>query len=99
MWYKCSKGHFYCGENNAQNKNEEIKCPVCLLQGKNIKKFKKVDFDKNIAKSIENNPLLNQDEDALNQMRFFNTLNNIGHGIDPDILLLMIEFPELNEYN
>ena len=30
-------------------------------------------------------------------MRFFNTLNNIGHGIDPDILLLMIEFPELNE--
>ena len=99
IWYKCSKGHFYCGENNAQNKNEEIKCPVCSLQGKNIKKYKQVNFDKNIAKSIENNPLLNQDEEALNEMRFFNTLNNIGHGIDPDILLLMIEFPELNEYN
>ena len=99
IWYKCSKGHFYCGENNAQNKNEEIKCPVCSLQGKNIKKYKQVNFDKNIAKSIENNPLLNQDEEALNDMRFFNTLNNIGNGIDPDILLLMIEFPELNEYN
>ena len=99
IWYKCSKGHFYCGENNAQNKNEEIKCPVCLLQGKNIKKFKKVDFDKNISESIENNPLLNQDEHVLNQMRFVNDLNNLGIQIDPDILLLMIEFPELNEYN
>ena len=42
IWYKCSKEHFYCGENNALIKNEEIKCLVCLLQGKNIKKFKKL---------------------------------------------------------
>ena len=100
-WYKCSKGHFYCAENSNENKNnDEIECPLCLNKGK--KKNKKININKEISTSIntniENNPLLNQDQEVLRDMRLENLIIN-EHIIDPDILLMMIDHPEWSEYN
>jgi len=102
-WYKCSKGHFYCAENNSENKNNEIECPLCLFKGKITKNNNRINLNDEISNTINNqlnkNPLLNQDQEVLQDMRIVNLLNNGLHEIDPDILLMMIDHPEWNEYN
>ena len=99
IWYKCPKGHLYCVENNNENKNNEIECPICLHKGK---KNKKIDIREEISnqvnKNIEGNPLLNQDQSVLQDLQIENFINN-NHDMDPDIILMMIFHPEWNEYN
>ena len=102
VWYKCPKGHLYCVENNNENKDNNIECPLCLKKGKNKLKNKKVDIKEEISnqvnQNIDENPLLNQDHDVLLDLRLDNLINN-NPNMDPDIILMMIDHPEWNEYN
>ena len=101
-WYKCPKGHLYCSENNNENKNNEIEFPLCINNGNKSNKNKKININEEISNSInrhlEGNPLLHQDQNVLKEMKIKNMINN-AHGMDPDILLMMIYHPEWNEYS
>ena len=101
IWYKCPKGHLYCSENNNENKNNnnEIQCPLCNNIGNKNKRINiNEEISNSINKHIEGNPLLHQDQNVLQEMRIQNMINN-GHAMDPDIILMMIDHPEWNEYN
>ena len=105
-WYKCPKGHLYCGENNIENKANvnDIECPLCMRNEKKEKKkeIKKVNINEEISNTLNrnfvNNPLFSQDQEVLRDMRLINLINN-EHVIDDDILLMMIDHPEWSEYN
>ena len=101
-WYKCNKGHFYCSGNNEEGKINPQTCPICLYQGKkislinqriNINEIIKNNFDKQINK----NRILNQDNEVLENMN--NNLLDENDEMDEDIIFLLNNFPELNEYN
>ena len=102
IWYKCPKGHLYCVENNNENKDNDIECPLCLQKGKNKLKNKKVNIKEEISnqvnQNIDENPLLNQDQNVLLDLKVENLINN-NHNMDPDIIFMMIYHPEWNEYN
>ena len=52
----------------------------------------------NINNNIENNNLLNQDQQALNNMNIQHEANQ-EHHMDDDIRDLLRQNPEMNEYN
>ena len=99
-WYKCNKGHFYCSVKNQEENINTQNCPVCSYQGKvslfnkniNIKEI----IENNIDNLIQRNKLLNQDQEALNNMNN-NDLLDEDMQIDDDILFLLNIFPALNE--
>ena len=101
-WYKCIKGHFYCSGNNEQGKINPQNCPICLYQDKKISLINQnVNLEEiiknNINNQINRNQILNQDQDVLDNMN-----NNLFDGefeMDEDIIFLLNNIPELNEYN
>ena len=103
-WYKCSKGHIYCLDNNNENKINEIECPFCISQNKKSLKNRKINLKEEISNKINNqlekNPLLNQDQNVLLDLSYRNSINNNPHHqMDEDIVFMMIDHPEWNEYN
>ena len=105
FWYKCNKGHFYCSGNDEEGKIEPQYCPVCRFNGKKFslqnKNVKNVDINKIIENNIDNqmnrNRILNQDQEVLDNMN--NEDDYSDQEMDEDIILLLNDFPELNEYN
>ena len=105
FWYKCNKGHFYCSGNDEEGKIEPQYCPVCRFNGKKFslqnKNVKNVDINKIIENNIDNqmnrNRILNQDQEVLDNMN--NEDDYSDQEMDDDIILLLNDFPELNEYN
>ena len=103
-WYKCSKGHIYCLDNNNENKINEIECPFCISQNKKSLKNRIINLKEEISNKINNqlekNPLLNQDQNVLLDLSYRNSINNNPHHhMDEDIVFMMIDHPEWNEYN
>ena len=107
QWYKCPNGHLYVvGECGGPM--QKSKCPECGLEigGQNhIPAYHNnaVDLQSqigNINNNIVgiNNELLNQDQQALNDMNRQNQENQ-EHHVDDDIRELMRQHPEMNEYN
>ena len=106
-WYKCPNGHLYVvGECGGPM--QEGRCPECWLQigGRNhnpANRNQAVDLNFEMANlnlnndNRINNPLLNQDEEAQNNMnRQYNA--NQEHHLDGDIEQLLRENPEMNNY-
>ena len=101
-WYKCDKGHFYCSANDEEGKIGPPCCPVCFYNEKKVTKHNKnVDINKvlenNIDNQINRNILLNQDQEVLDDMN--NNDDFMEPHMDEDIVFLLNQFPELNEYN
>ena len=101
-WYKCNKGHFYCSGNNEEGKINPQTCPVCLYQGKKLSLInQRININEiiknNIDKQINKNRILNQDNEVLDNMN--NNLIDENEEMDEDIIFLLNNFPELNEYN
>ena len=106
-WYKCPKGHLYvvgeCGRPMEQSR-----CPEC---GEHIGGMNHVPANRNFAvdlnREIQNlnindnhnirNPLLNQDQEAQNNMNRQHN-NNQEHHMDEDIEQLLRKHSEMNNY-
>ena len=106
-WYKCPKGHLYTVGECGRPMEESI-CPECGLKigGQNhvpVANNNAIDLqyqmmNMNINNNIENNNLLNQDQQALNNMNIQHEANQ-EHHMDDDIRDLLRQNPEMNEYN
>ena len=105
-WYRCPEGHLYVvGECGGPM--QESRCPEC---GKKIGGRDHVPANGNVVANLENdmrnlnindnriqNPLLNQDQEALNNMNQQHN-NNQQHHMDGDIRQLIENNPEMNNY-
>ena len=104
-WYRCPEGHLYVvGECGGPM--EESRCPEC---GKKIGGRDHIPANRNEVANLGlemrndindnriQNPILNQDQEALNNM---NQLHNINqqHHMDDDIRQLIENNPEMNNY-
>ena len=106
QWYKCPNGHLYTVGECGRPMEESI-CPEC---GKKIggqdhipaQNNNQVDLLQhqmmNINLNNDNNYLLNQDQEALNNMNMQHH-GNQEHHMDDDIRELLRQHPEMNEYN
>ena len=107
-WYKCPNGHLYAvGE--CGRPMEESRCPECGSRIGGIDHIPAMNNDIvnlqnqmgniNINNNIGiNNEILNQDEQALNNMNVEHQANQ-EHHMDDDIRELLRQHPEMNEYN
>ena len=87
---------------------EESICPECGLKiggqnhvpaaNNNVIDLQYQMMNMNINNNIENNNLLNQDQQALNNMNIQHEANQ-EHHMDDDIRDLLRQNPEMNEYN
>ena len=106
-WYKCPNGHLYvvgeCGGPMQQGR-----CPECREQigGMNHQPAYRnavVNLDREMRNlNLNNNnriinPLLNQDQEALNNMNRQHNANQ-EHHMDEDIAELLRQHPEMNNY-
>ena len=105
-WYRCPNGHLYVvGECGGPM--QESKCPECgqIIGGRNH-----IPANRNVAANLDldmrnvindnsriQNPLLNQDQEALNNMNQQHN-NNQQHHMDADIRQLIQNNPEMNNY-
>ena len=107
-WYKCPNGHLYVVGECGGPMQESI-CPECRARigGVNhVPANQNSVFDLNAAMrnlSINNenrirNPLLNQDQEAQNNMNQQQNRNQ-EHHMDDDIRELINRHPEMNNYN
>ena len=106
QWYKCPNGHLYTVGECGRPMEESI-CPEC---GKKIggqdhipaQNNNQVDLLQhqmmNFNLNNDNNYLLNQDQEALNNMNMQHQ-GNQEHHMDDDIRELLRQYPEMNEYN
>ena len=107
QWYKCPKGHLYTVGECGRPMEESI-CPECGLKiggqnhvpaaNNNVIDLQYQMMNMNINNNIENNNLLNQDQQALNNMNIQHEANQ-EHHMDDDIRDLLRQNPEMNEYN
>ena len=106
-WYKCPNGHLYVVGECGGPMQQSI-CPECKEQigGRDhIPANRNVVIDLNIEMqnlNINNNnriinPLLSQDQEAQNNMNRQHN-NNQEHHMDEDIVQLLIQHPEMNNY-
>ena len=106
-WYKCPKGHLYVVGECGGPMQRGI-CPECGSQigGHDhvpANQNSIVDFNnamRNLSLNNENrirNPLLNQDQEAQNNMNRQHNINQ-EHHMDPDIVELIRQHPEMNNY-
>ena len=107
-WYKCPNGHLYAvGE--CGRPMEESRCPECgsrigginhiPVRNNDIVNLQNQMGNININNNIgQNNEILNQDEQALNNMNVEHQANQ-EHHMDDDIRELLRQHPEMNEYN
>jgi len=98
-WYKCPNGHLYVVGECGRPMEESV-CPEC---NEKIGGINHVPANRNIAVTLNSNmrninngnrilnPLLNQDQEALNNM-------NQQHHMDDDIRQLIENNPEMNNY-
>ena len=107
QWYKCPNGHLYtvgeCGRPMEQSK-----CPECgqVIGGQNhisARNNQEVNLqhqmmNMNLNNNVINNDILNQDQEALNNMNREHEMNQ-EHHMDDDIRDLLRHHPEMNEYN
>ena len=108
QWYKCPNGHLYtvgeCGRPM-----EEARCPECgqKIGGQNhipaqnnnqINLVQNQMMNLNLNNNIINNEILNQDQEALNNMNNEHIANQ-EHHMDDDIRELLQQHPEMNDYN
>ena len=107
QWYKCPNGHLYtvgeCGRPMEQSK-----CPECgqVIGGQNhisARNNQEVNLqhqmmNMNLNNNVINNDILNQDQEALNNMNREHEMNQ-EHHMDDDIRDLLRQHPEMNEYN
>ena len=104
-WYRCPEGHLYVvGECGGPM--QESRCPEC---GKKIGGRDHVPANRNVVANLNfdmrnvindnriQNPLLNQDQEALNNMNQQHN-NNQQHHMDGDIRQLIENNPEMNNY-
>ena len=105
-WYRCPYGHLYvvgeCGGPMQQSR-----CPECgqIIGGRdhvpaNRNMVANLEFDMrniNINDNRIQNPILNQDQEALNNMNQQHN-NNQQHHMDGDIRQLIENNPEMNNY-
>jgi hypothetical protein len=104
-WYRCPEGHLYVvGECGGPM--QESRCPEC---GKKIGGRDHVPANRNVVANLDfdmrnaindnriQNPLLNQDQEALNNMNQQHN-NNQQHHMDGDIRQLIENNPEMNNY-
>jgi hypothetical protein len=101
-WYKCPNGHLYV-VGDCGMPMEESSCPECkkVIGGTNHIPAAQNRAINNIL-NINNNRfahnLLNQDQDAMNIMNQQHHRNQ-EHHMDEDIIELINNHPEMNEYN
>ena len=101
-WYKCPNGHLYV-VGDCGRPMEESSCPECkkVIGGTNHIPAAQNRAINNII-NINNNRLahnlLNQDQDAMNIMNQQHHRNQ-EHHMDEDIIELINNHPEMNEYN
>ena len=107
QWYKCPKGHLYTVGECGRPMEESV-CPECH---KKIGGQDHVPAQNNTAINLDfhhtmqinnhnviNNVILNQDQQALNNMNIQHNANQ-EHQMDDDIAELLRQHPEMNEYN
>ena len=109
QWYKCPNGHLYTVGECGRPMEESI-CPEC---GSKIGGIDHMPANNNNAVNIQNqidninninnnvginNEILNQDQEALNNMNMQHQANQ-EHHMDDDIRELLRQHPEMNEYN
>ena len=104
-WYKCPNGHLYVVGECGRPMEESV-CPEC---NKKIGGRDHIPADRNMAVDFNvdirninnrdriNNPLLNQDQEALNNMNQQHNINQ-QHHMDDDIRQLIENNPEMNNY-
>ena len=106
-WYKCPNGHLYtvgeCGRPM-----ERSKCPECgkRIGGQDhvpemnnqVVNLENQMMNMNLNNNVINNDILNQDQEALNNMNREHEMNQ-EHHMDDDIRDLLRQHPEMNEYN
>ena len=104
-WYKCPNGHLYVVGECGRPMEESV-CPEC---NKKIGGRDHIPADRNMAVEFNidarniynrdriNNPLLNQDQEALNNMNQQH-IRNQQHHMDDDIRQLIENNPEMNNY-
>ena len=107
-WYKCPNGHLYvvgeCGGPMQQGR-----CPECRQQiggmnhqpafGNNAVNLEREMRNLNLNNNNNSirNPLLNQDQEAQNNMNRQHNANQ-EHHMDEDIAELLRQHPEMNNY-
>ena len=106
-WYRCPNGHLYAvGE--CGRPMEESTCPECgskigghdhvPVNNNNVVNLPNYMGNINHNNFVMNNEILNQDQEALNNMNVQHQENQ-EHHMDDDIRDLMRQHPEMNEYN
>ena len=108
QWYKCPNGHFYVvGECGGPM--QVSRCPECgqKIGGQDhipARNNNQVDLlqnqfmNLNLNNNVINNEILNQDQEALNNMNIEHGVNQ-EHHMDDDIRELLQQHPEMNDYN
>ena len=104
-WYRCPNGHLYVVGECGRPMQESV-CPEC---GQRIGGRDHIPANRNMAANLDldmrhvindnriQNPLLNQDQEALNNMNQQHN-NNQQHHMDNDIRHLIENNPEMNNY-
>ena len=107
QWYKCPKGHLYvvgeCGGPMQQSICPECREHIGGMDHIPVNRNYAVDINREIQNLRINdnhnmrNPLLNQDQEAQNNMNRQHN-NNQEHHMDEDIEQLLRQHPEMNNY-
>ena len=107
QWYKCPNGHLYtvgeCGRPMEQSR-----CPECgqkigghdhvPAMNNEAVNLQNQMMNMNLNNNVINNDILNQDQEALNNMNREHEMNQ-EHHMDEDIRDLLRQHSEMNEYN
>ena len=107
QWYKCPNGHLYTVGECGRPMEQSI-CPECgkKIGGQNhvpemnnqVVNLQNQMMNLNLNNNVINNDLLNQDQEALNNMNRQHEMNQ-EHHMDDDIRELLRQNLEMNDYN